>query len=91
LLKAKNRIEEARHVCETILTKYRLPGDQRADGVHDDRVASLFAAEAMRQLRLLKPTGPSKPLPTFTVPPLLAAPSAQPPAPAPSVTKPKSR
>jgi TolA-binding protein len=91
LLKAKNRIEEARRVCETILIKYRLPGDQRADGVHDDRVASLFAAEAMRQLRLLKPSGPPKQLPTFAVPPMLAAPSLPPISPHPCATKPKSR
>jgi tetratricopeptide (TPR) repeat protein len=40
LLKEKNQIEEARRVCETIMTQYR---------------ESRFAAEAGYQLRLLKP------------------------------------
>ena len=54
LLKAKNRIEDARRVCEEILTKYRMPG-QQAEGVRDDRMETVWAGEAMRQLRSLKP------------------------------------
>src|SRR5437763_6101051 len=38
LLKAKNRIEDARRVCEDILTKYRMPGQQQgAEATRDDR------------------------------------------------------
>src|SRR5713226_3100961 len=44
LLKSKNRTEEARRVCETIMTQYR---------------DSFWANEAMRELRLLKPSAPS--------------------------------
>jgi predicted negative regulator of RcsB-dependent stress response len=43
IFKEKNQVEEARQVCETILTKYR---------------DSLVANEATRQLRLLKPATP---------------------------------
>lgn len=46
LLKEKNQIEEARKVCETILTQYR---------------ESRFAAEATYQLRLLKIKNESAP------------------------------
>jgi TolA-binding protein len=63
LLKAQNRNEEARRICETILTQYR---------------ESFWANEAMQQLRLLKPSGPSEAIATPTVPPLLAAPSPMP-------------
>jgi TolA-binding protein len=42
LLKAQNRNDEARRICETILTQYR---------------ESFWASEAMQQLRLLKPSG----------------------------------
>jgi predicted negative regulator of RcsB-dependent stress response len=65
ILKEKNQVEEARRVCETILTKYR---------------ESLVASEATRQLRLLKPPPsadmPSAAIPTPgpTVPSLLARP-----------------
>ncbi|HET9419449.1 MAG TPA: tetratricopeptide repeat protein [Chthoniobacterales bacterium] len=80
LLKAKNKTEEARIVCEKILTNYR---------------ESVWANEAMRQLRLLKPptpaaaasspTGPAQPAP----PPLLARPAAPPvPSAAPQPKKP---
>lgn len=65
LLKEKNQIEEARRVCETILTQYR---------------ESRFAAEATYQLRLLKiknEPAPSAP-PTTAVSP--AAVSPAPPA-----------
>src|SRR5439155_8114166 len=45
LLKAKNRTEEARRLCETLLTQYR---------------DSMVAMEAMRELRLLpKATQPA--------------------------------
>ena len=46
LLKAHNRTDEARRVCETILTQYR---------------DSIVAAEAMRELRTLKPPAPVLP------------------------------
>ncbi len=65
ILRAKNRIEEARHVCETILTRYR---------------ASFWANEAAQQLRLLKPSGPSQPEGTPAIPPFLAAPAPTPAA-----------
>lgn len=45
ILKEKNQIDEARRVCETILTTYR---------------ESLVASEATRQLRLLKGSEPAK-------------------------------
>jgi len=65
ILKEKNQVEEARRVCETILTKYR---------------ESLAANEATRQLRLLKPPPSADtptaaiPTPAPTVPSLLARP-----------------
>jgi TolA-binding protein len=84
LLKAKNRIEDARRVCEEILTKYRMPG-QQAEGTRDDRMETIWAGEAMRQLRSLKPPEqpksaaglPAKP-PGPGVPPMIAAPTAPP-------------
>ena len=60
LLKAKNRIEDARRVCEEILTKYRMPGSP-SEGARDDRMETVWAAEAMRQLRSLKPREQPKP------------------------------
>jgi TolA-binding protein len=63
LLKSKNQTEEARRVCETILTRYR---------------ESFWAGEAAQELRLLKPSASSEPAPTSTIPPFLAAPSATP-------------
>jgi predicted negative regulator of RcsB-dependent stress response len=65
ILKAKNRIEEARRVCETILTRYR---------------ASFWASEAAQQLRLLKPSGPSQPERTPAIPPFLETPAPTPAA-----------
>jgi TolA-binding protein len=65
ILKAKNRIEEARRVCETILTRYR---------------TSFWASEAAQQLRLLKSSGPSQPEGTPAIPPFLAAPAPTPAA-----------
>ena len=59
LLKAKNRPEEARRICETILTQYR---------------TSSWAGQAFQELRLLKPSGPSEPAATATIPPFLARP-----------------
>jgi len=44
LLKAKNQIAEARHVCETILTQYR---------------ESFIAGEAGRQLRMMRGSEPA--------------------------------
>jgi predicted negative regulator of RcsB-dependent stress response len=80
LLKAKNRIEDARRVCEEILTKYRMPG-QQVEGMRDDRMETVWAGEAMRQLRSLKPPDQPKPAPAAgnapAMPPaLLAAPTA---------------
>ncbi len=63
LLKPKNQTEEARRVCETILTRYR---------------ESFWAGEAAQELRLLKPSASLGPAPTSTMPPFLAAPSATP-------------
>ena len=74
LLKAKNQNEEARRVCETILTQYR---------------DSFWAGEAARVLRSLKPAGPSQPVATPTIPPFLAAPPPMPATPGPSRPKPK--
>jgi len=67
LLKEKKQIDEARRVCETLMTQYR-----------DSRLAP----DAAYQLRLLKPENPPTPAPAVTtVPPLpAAAPSAPPPA-----------
>mgnify|MGYP001792239499 CR=1 FL=1 len=84
ILKAKNRSDDARHICETILTQYR---------------TSFWASEAMQQLRLLKPITASTPAPPGapTIPPMLSIPSGPapqaPPAPnqsqnMPSPTKP---
>ena len=67
LLKEKKQIEEARRVCETIMTQYR---------------ESRLAADAAYQLRLLKvdEAPASAPSPTVAAPPPPAAPSAPPPA-----------
>src|SRR5205807_8036405 len=46
LLKAKNRIDDARRVCEEILMKYRVPG-QQVEGTRDDRMETVWAGEAM--------------------------------------------
>jgi TolA-binding protein len=60
LLKAKNQTEEARRVCETILTRYR---------------ESFWAGEAAQEMRLLKPSASSEPPLIPAIPPFLAAPS----------------
>jgi TolA-binding protein len=83
LLKAKNQNDAARRVCETILTKYRVPGDHRAEGVQDNRVESFWAAEAMRELRSLKPADAAKATGAPTILPPTAGPS-----PVPSVVRP---
>jgi len=63
ILKTKNRIDDARRICETILTQHR---------------ASFWAGEAMQELRLLKPSGPSEATATQSVPPFLAVPAPMP-------------
>ena len=70
ILKAKNRNDDARRICETVLTQYR---------------TSFWAGEAMQQLRILKPSSSPPPAPpqTATVPPLLAPPPGAAPPPAP--------
>ncbi len=67
LLKEKKQIDEARRVCETLMTQYR-----------DSRLAP----DAAYQLRLLKPENAPTPAPAVTTvpPPPAAAPSAPPPA-----------
>jgi tetratricopeptide (TPR) repeat protein len=75
ILKAKNQIEEARRVCETILTQYR---------------ASFWDGEAAQELRLLKPSASSEPASASTIPPFLAAPTPTPAA-APVPNGPKQR
>src|ERR1051326_921529 len=67
LLKEKKQIDEARRVCETIMTQYR---------------ESRLAPDAAYQLRLLKPENPPTPAPSVSVapPPPAAVPSAPPPA-----------
>ena len=90
LLKAKNRTEDARRVCEEILTKYRMPGQpMESAATRDDRMETVWAMEAMRQLRSLKPPEqPKSPSAAVApgVPPMIAAPGAAPapgaPAPA---------
>jgi predicted negative regulator of RcsB-dependent stress response len=68
ILKAKNQNEDARRICETVLTQYR---------------TSFWAGEAMQQLRMLKPvtSSTSAPAGAPTVPPMLAVPPAPAPAP----------
>jgi predicted negative regulator of RcsB-dependent stress response len=94
LLKAKDRTDEARQICERIMTEFR---------------ESLLASEAARQLRLLKPKAQTQTPPTsappgmnrsvppaliahpgapIAIPPSNPAPSA-PPRPVPSANKPR--
>ena len=65
LLKEKKQIDEARRVCETIMTQYR---------------ESRLAPDAAYQLRLLKPENSPTPAPSVSIAPLppAAAPSAPP-------------
>lgn len=87
LLKAKNRTEDARRVCEEILTKYRVPGQpMESASTRDDRTETVWAAEAMRHLRSLKPPEqPKTPAAAASsgAPPMIAAPAAPVPAAAP--------
>jgi len=78
ILKAKNRNDDARRICETILTQYR---------------TSFWAGEAMQQLRLIKPISSPAPGPTqtATAPPLLARPPAPAPQPAPQAPPPPKK
>ena len=87
LLKEKKQIDEARRVCETLMTQYR-----------DSRLAP----DAAYQLRLLKPENTPTPAPSISVAPLppAAAPSAPPaqsvapaapPAPAPQNSAPPKK
>jgi TolA-binding protein len=80
LLKEKKQIEEARKVCETIMTQYR---------------ESRLAPDAAYQLRLLKVDNAPAPTASPTVAPVppAAAPSAPPPAapPAPQASQPPKK
>ena len=77
ILKAKNRNDDARRICETILTQYR---------------TSFWAGEAMQQLRLLKPITTSTPPPKAvpTVPPMLSIPAAPAPQAPPAPNQPQN-
>src|SRR5205814_6897051 len=77
ILKAKNRNDDARRICETVLTQYR---------------TSFWAGEAMQQLRMLKPITSSTPAPIGapTVPPMLAVPSGPAPQAPPAPKKPQA-
>jgi TolA-binding protein len=89
LLKAKNRIDDARRVCEDILTKYRMPGQPTDTAARDDRMESIWTVEAMRYLRSMKAPEQAKPpvsAATPGAPPLIAAPSAAPTPPLPPVS-----
>jgi predicted negative regulator of RcsB-dependent stress response len=84
ILKAKNRIEDARRICEDILTKYRMPGQPMDTAARDDRMETVWTVEAMRHLRLLKPPEQPKPAAAATspgIPSMIAAPSAEPAGP----------
>jgi hypothetical protein len=76
ILKAKNRNDDARRICETILTQFR---------------TSFWAGEAMQQLRLLKPITTSTPPPKAvpTVPPMLSIPAAPAPQAPPAPNQPQ--
>jgi tetratricopeptide (TPR) repeat protein len=76
ILKAKNRNDDALHICEAMLTQYR---------------TSFWASEAMQQLRLLKPVATSTPVPAPvpTVPPMLAVPAAPAPQAPPAPNQPQ--
>src|SRR5207302_10612021 len=62
LLKAKNKTDEARRVCEEIVTKYRMPG-QQSEGRRDDRMETAWVNEAIRQMMSLKVPEQPKPSP----------------------------
>jgi TolA-binding protein len=77
ILKSKNHNDDARRICETMLTQFR---------------TSFWASEAMQQLRLLKPitTSTPPPAPAPTVPPMLAVPGAPAPQAPPAPNQPQS-
>lgn len=78
ILKSKNRNDDARRICETMLTQFR---------------TSFWAGEAMQQLRLLKPITTSTPPPAaaaLTAPPMLAIPAAPAPQAPPAPNQPQS-
>jgi len=86
ILKAKNRSADARRVCEEMLTKYRMPGQQAAEGVRDDRMETVWVGEAMRQMRSMKLpelAKPATPAANAAAPAMIAAPSTAPAAPPP--------
>jgi tetratricopeptide (TPR) repeat protein len=76
ILKAKNRNDDARRICETMLTQYR---------------TSFWAGEAMQQLRLLKPITTATPPPAAvpSAPPMLAIPAAPAPQAPPAPNQPQ--
>jgi hypothetical protein len=76
ILKGKNRNDDARRICETILTQYR---------------TSFWAGEAMQQMRLLKPFTTSTPPPIAvpTAPPMLAIPAVPAPQAPPEPNQPQ--
>jgi tetratricopeptide (TPR) repeat protein len=90
LLKAKKQTDAARRVCETILTQYR---------------ESMWASQAMMELRSLKPSDGSQPPSVSNKPPPPAIsgrppmrlpetgppPAVPPPGPVPSAAKPPKR
>lgn len=87
LLKGKGKSDEALRVCEEILTKYRMPGQQAETTTRDDRLETVWAGEAMRQLRSLRPPEQPKPATAPAAanpPPMLVAPSTVPVAPPPA-------
>ena len=78
ILKGKNRNDDARRICETILTQYR---------------TSYWAGEAMQQLRVLKPITTSTPPQAAsgpTVPPMLAVPAGPAPQAPPAPNQPQN-
>jgi hypothetical protein len=75
ILKAKNRNDDARKICESIMTQYQ---------------NTYWVGEALQQLRLLRPSvaAAPPPAPASTVPPLLERPAAPAPPPAPQPAAP---
>jgi hypothetical protein len=70
ILKEKNQIEEARRVCETILTQYR------------DSVVTMEATRELRSLKIPDSAKPAPPTPAATTPaPPPPAVNVLPPAP----------
>jgi hypothetical protein len=66
--------------------KYRMPGQQAAEGVRDDRMETVWVGEAMRQMRSMKlpeQAKPATPTANAAAPAMIAAPSTAPAAPPP--------